>query len=82
MMDEYTSDDVALDLLAGIFSQQERILAEHGEDAFHKAVQDDVMTVGSLWISLQEAGYTDAEIMAEVHMRRYTDQGFTHIRFE
>lgn len=82
MMDEYTVDDVAFDLLAGIFTEQERIRDEQGEEAWLEKVYDDVMLVGSLSIGLEEAGYTDAEISAEIHMRMYTGQGFTHITFE
>lgn len=81
-MSEYTGDDFALDLLAGIWDEQERILAEQGEEAWLKQVYDDVMTVGGLVIDLEKHGYTDAQIQAEVHMRRYTGQGFTHITFE
>lgn len=80
-MDDYTGDDVAFDVLAGIFSEQERIRAEQGEDAWLEKVYDDVMLVGALTIDLEKAGYTDAEIMAEIHMRMYTGQGFTHISF-
>lgn len=81
-MDKYSADDFAFDLLAGIYSAQEKILAEQGEEAWLKQVYDDVMMVGGLVIGLEEAGYTEAEISAEIHMRQYTDQGFTHIRFE
>lgn len=81
-MDEYTVDDFNFDLLAGIYDEQDRILAEQGEKAWLAAVYDDVMTVGSAIMELEAAGYTFAEIEAEIHMRRYTDQGFTHISFE
>lgn len=83
-MDGYKEDahDFTFDLLAGIFAEQDRILAEEGEEALLKDVDENLCTVGASWLMLNEAGLTDAEILAEVHMRMYTDQGFTHISFE
>ncbi len=81
-MDEYSNDDFTFDLLAGIFSEQDRIFAEEGEAALMVKVDKDLMLVGSLLLSLNESGYTDTVIYAEIHMRQYTGQGFTHISFE
>lgn len=80
-MSEYTDNDFAFDLLAGIYDEMDQILAEQGEAAMLDAAHDNAMTVGGLILDLEKAGYTDAEIQAEIHMRRYTDQGFTHITF-
>lgn len=80
-MDEYTADDVAFDLLAGIYGEQERIREAQGEEAWLAQAYDDVMLTGALLLGLEKAGYTDAEIQAEIHMRMYTDQGFTYITF-
>lgn len=81
-MDDYNGNDFALDVLAGMFAESDAIMAEQGEQAWMDHVFDNAPTVGGLWISLLEAGYTDAEINAEIHMRQYTDQGFTTITFD
>ncbi len=76
-----SGNDVWLDALAGIFSEQETVLKAQGQEAFLDKVFDDAPMVGSLWVDLNNSGMTDAEIQAEVHMRQYTGQGFTHITF-
>lgn len=78
--DEYTGDDFAFDLLAGIYAEADRIRADQGEDAFRAYLDDTVMMVGATLLDL-ERHYSDAEIQAQIHMRMYTDQGFTHISF-
>jgi hypothetical protein len=79
---EYNNNDFNLDLIAGIFTEQDRILAEEGQEALEEQIDYDLMTVGVAYMELEAAGYTDAQIQAEIHMRMYTDQGFTHISFE
>lgn len=81
MEDDYAVDDFNFDLLAGIYAEQDRITAEDGEQAGIDYIFDNVMTIGASVIELEAKGYTNAEINAEIHMRRYTGQGFTTIRF-
>lgn len=81
-MDEYTEHDFTFDLLAGIYAEHDKLRETEGDDVATDYMMDNVMTVGSCIIELETAGFTSAQIQAEIHMRQYTEQGFTSISFE
>lgn len=83
MNDEYSAHELEFGLLAGIFTEQERVRAEEGEEAFlDKVLYQDVMMVGELCMGLEKAGFTEDQIHAEVNRLQSLGQGITSITFK